>query len=311
MDLTSTQVALVRCFDYSAPSLAAAIDTVLEPFFLGNLEGKRVLLKPNLVSAKKGVLACTEGRFILAVGRWFRQHGARVCIGDSPAYGSGRSVLERLDLLDGLTESGIDVLAFKTPVATRLRSGLEVGLASEVTQCDLLVNLPRVKAHAQLQTTLAVKNFFGCILGLRKVMHHMRLGEGGDFQKMLVELLEVLPRSVTLVDGITAMHETGPVGGSAYPLGLLAGAINPVAVDTALLDIIGVERTGNPLWRVCSEYGFKGTDPEQLQFPLLCPDELRVEDFLVPQQLSPIRFSPVRFMRGNFTRVLHHLKERR
>ena len=109
----STTVALVSCPEYASAVLAPAIDRVITA--LGELEhpaGLQVLLKPNLISAKRGPLACTEGAFIVAVARWFLDRGARVTVGDSPAFGTATAVLDRLGILEDLRSLGVGVSDF-------------------------------------------------------------------------------------------------------------------------------------------------------------------------------------------------------
>ncbi|MCI5124898.1 MAG: hypothetical protein D3925_10575, partial [Candidatus Electrothrix sp. AR5] len=75
-------VGLTACSSYDTPDLSPALDQVLNTLELPtSLGSSEVLLKPNLISAKAGPLACTEGTLILAVARWFIDQGARVGIG--------------------------------------------------------------------------------------------------------------------------------------------------------------------------------------------------------------------------------------
>ena len=120
---------------------------------------------------------------------------------------------------------------------------------------------------------------------------------------LLVELLEVLPDTVSFADGITAMHRTGPMNGWPYELGLVACSSNPVALDRALHDIIGLEPGQSPLMQACVHANLVGSDPAALRFPLQNPVSLQVKDFVVPDELIPIRFNPFRFITSSVRRV--------
>ncbi len=269
------------------------------------MAGLRVMVKPNLISAKKGPLACTEAEFTLAVSRWFIDNGAQVIIGDSPAFGSATSVLTRLGVVEDIRFLGVEISDFSSSRKLSLASGVEADMAVDALDCDLLVNLPRVKAHAQMRVTLAVKNFFGCLTGLQKPWWHMvHGGDSGRFSDLLVELLSVLPESMTLVDGIRAMHVTGPINGKPYPLQIIAAGTNPVAVDAALLSILGVSAERSSLHRAAIHAQIAGTSSEYLSFPLATASEMQVNDFLVPERLSPIRFNPFVFLRSSLLRKL-------
>lgn len=310
MEIGSTSVALTRCGDYREQTLRQAFDLMwaacAPPL---NLRGTQVLLKPNLITDRRGLLACTEGRFILAAAQWFLDHGSRVAVGDSPAFGTAEGVLGGLGIAGALREKGVRIADFGRTRPVVLASGLQVGLAVEALDCDLLVNLPRVKAHAQMRLTLAVKNYFGCVGGMRKPLWHMvHGGTPGRFAHHLVELLAVLPNGITLVDGITTMHRTGPTGGEPYPLSLSACSVNPVALDRALLEVLGVNPMDCPLFQACRRAGLAGADLGRPTFPLLSPADLRVEGFLVPPVLAPVRFNPLRFVNNSLRRLLLRLK---
>jgi len=269
-----------------------------------------VLLKPNLISARHGPLACTEVAFILATARWFVDQGARVCIGDSPAFGTASGVLAKLGIVEQLRSLSVPITDFDRVNTVTLASGKKAGLAADAMDCDLLINLPRIKAHAQLRVTLAVKNMFGCLVGMRKPWWHMAYGgHQGEFESLLVELMTVLPDSLTIVDGITAMSGTGPIGGHPCHLGLMAASTNPVAVDSALLSALGLDPDVSPLWRACRDAGLPGVRFNRLDFPLQVPQDFQVTDFSVPEELSPIRFNPFRFVSGSFKRALGRLHQ--
>jgi len=311
MELTSNRVLLRKCPDYDE-RLSGAVSLLLESCRgSGTLGDSRVLLKPNLISARMGALACTEGRFILAAAQWFLDRGARVTVGDSPAFGTAESVLHKIGAAVPLRKMGCSLSNFDRVRHVTLSSGIRAGLAADALDCDLLVNMPRVKAHAQLRVTLAVKNLFGCLAGMRKPLWHMVYGgKGNVFADHLVELLPVLPPSVTLVDGVVVMHRTGPMTGEPFSLGIAASGTNPVAVDLALLSVLGIAPESCPLMRACIEKRLIGADPKALEYPLDNPAELAVDSFAVPDELSPIRFNPFRFARGSLQRILIRLGSR-
>jgi len=305
MDLISNDVYLEKCSDYTDQKLMDCCNRMLTPCISSNLSSTRVLLKPNLITARMGKLACTEGTFILAVAQWFLDQNAHVSIGDSPAFGTSTSVLQKLGIADALRKLPVSITDFTHVRTVTLPSGIRAGMAVDALDCDLLVNIPRVKAHAQLRVTLAVKNLFGCLVGMRKPLWHMvHGGKCGGFTDHLVELLSVLPSGITLVDGITAMHQTGPMGGRSFPLEVIACSRNPVAIDRAMLSILGLAPEMSPLMESCIKMGLNGTDLNYLDFPLSTPDELEVDCFEVPETLNNVRFNPFNFFRGIARRIL-------
>jgi uncharacterized protein (DUF362 family) len=111
------------------------------------------------------------------------------------------------------------------------------------------------------------------------------------------------------MDGIVGMHETGPLSGKPYSLGLVAGALNPVALDSAMLQILGLDFEKSILWQECAKRGLAGSDPEMLDFPLLKPADFTADGFMAPQILKPVSFNPLRMVISGCKRFAARLKE--
>jgi uncharacterized protein (DUF362 family) len=204
----------------------------------------------------------------------------------------------------------VEMVDFDRAVPVKLAGGVEVNVATAALECDMLVNLPRVKAHSQFYMTMAIKNYFGTVVGFQKAGWHLRYGDRENrFASHLVDLLAVLPQSVTFIDGIVAMHDTGPLSGLPYSLGLVGGAFNPVALDTALLQTLGLDFKMSALWQECSKRGLAGSDPDDLDFPLLKPDDFKADGFRAPSILKPESFNPLRWLVSGCRRIAARLKE--
>lgn len=311
MLINSSTVALLQCAHYRVEDLMKKVDQLCSTIGICVSEGTRVLLKPNLLTARSaGHLACTHPVFVAAVAQWFIDQGARVAIGDSPAFGTAKGVMRAIGVQEALAGLPVEFIDFDQSESIKLAGGVKVEIARAALESDMLVNLPRVKAHSQLYVTLAVKNYFGTVVGFQKPWWHLRYGNHAEqFASHVVDLLAVLPGGLTLVDGIVAMHETGPVSGQPYNLGLVAGAINPVALDTALLQILGLDQARSALWTECAVRNLTGTDPALLSYPLLKPDDFAVADFMVPAILKPVSFNPLRMLASAGKRLAARLKE--
>lgn len=306
MNCNSSTVVLTSCSDYKQKLLDESLHRCLiEVDPLPDLHSCSVLLKPNLITVSHGTLPCTEPAFITAVARWFLDQGARVSIGDSPAFGSAAVALDKLGIGGELARMNVSITDFNRVKNVCLADGPIAGVAAEALECDLLINLPRIKAHDQTRVTLAIKNLFGCLVGLRKPCWHMVYGgKNGRFHDRLVQLMTILPDSLTLVDGVVAMHESGPVHGAPYPLAVVGASTNPVAMDLALLKLLGVSPEQSPLLLACRDRGLTDMDWTQLDFPLATPVDLGVNDFLVPAELNPVRFNPFRFLKNSIRRLV-------
>ncbi len=310
MQLESTSVALLRCSSYRRTILLERFDELIRATGGSfDLHGHKVLLKPNLLTAARGPLPCTEAAFILAAASWFLDAGAKVMIGDSPAFGSARVNLERLGIARELLAMGVEISDFRRSHTCMVASGIKAGIAVCALECDLLVNLPRIKAHAQTRVTMAVKNCFGCLTGLQKPWWHMVYGgASGHFSDLLVRLLALLPKTLTLVDGVRVMHGTGPIKGRMFPLRVLASSMNPVAVDTAFLELLNIPQEDSPLQVAAIKEKIAGSQGVDLSYPLSSPSDLQVHDFHVPLSLNPIRFRPFSFAVTGIRRAVGTVK---
>jgi uncharacterized protein (DUF362 family) len=302
----SYPVALLGFEAYHRSRLKEAVEQICRHFDFRCPRGSKVLLKPNLVTARgHNGLACTHPELVAATAEWFLDQGAAVRIGDSPAFGTARGVMAACGIQAAVAGLPVTLVNFNRGEPVRLASGPQTTIAGEALACDFLVNLPKIKAHGQMLVSLAVKNFFGTVLGWRKPYLHMWCGggDGGGFAALLVDLLGVLPAGISLADGITAMHRDGPVQGEPFALGLLAGAVNPVAADTALLLALATDPASSPVWRECRRRELPGSVPEDLAFPFLCPESFDGTGFELPSQLAPVRFQPGRLLRSGMRKL--------
>ena len=291
--------------DYEETGLAAATDRLLSAASSGmKLSGARVLLKPNLLTTNNCALSCTDRRVMLAAARWFLDAGAKVSLGDSPAFGRAASVLAALGALAPLKALGVEIVEFDRRRPVELAHGVRVGLAVAALDCDVFVNLPRIKAHPQARITMAVKNHFGCVSGFQKPLRHMIHGDkGGVFFDLIASIPGKLPPALHLVDGITVMHKRGPTYGKPFTLGCMAAGRNAVAVDTALLAIVGLAREQSPLWQAARRLGLPGTDFDALDLDRDLLESLKTDKMSIPEVQLSVRFNPARFVKNSIRRL--------
>lgn len=305
MTSSSHAVVLSRCDDYSPRLLAEGIEFIMSHLELPvSLTGSTVLLKPNLISSRGPALACTHPDFLAAVALWFIDHGAKVKIGDSPAFGTTVSVMARHSMMEKLAGIPVELVYFKTPVPRTLSNGVAVEIAAEALECDLFVNLPKLKAHNQMYMTGAVKNFFGIVVGMRKALLHMRHGSSHQrFADMLLCLPELLAPHLSLVDGIEVMHRSGPLDGEPLMLYCLGGSNSPVALDTALLTLLELPVEKSPLWKAAADRMNLGCHPVDISYPGSDPRDFAGSGFIAPTVLNPIRFNPFRLLVNGIRRI--------
>jgi uncharacterized protein (DUF362 family)/Pyruvate/2-oxoacid:ferredoxin oxidoreductase delta subunit len=205
--------------------------------------GDRVLLKPNFLRYKPVENAViTHPVFIAAAAEMVKDAGGRVFVGDSPGIGDAFSIARKSGLVPYIKKLGGEIVDFResVDVATPKHFTFKrFAIAKEAVESDVIINLPKIKTHAQMYLTLAVKNLFGCVVGKRKVQWHFMAGRDNDyFATMLVELHHIVHSSLTLVDGIMAMEGNGPGSGTPRHIGMMIGGEDPVAIDAVICKIL-------------------------------------------------------------------------
>ncbi len=265
--MTQAAVSIQKCQTYDPDLVRRALAAALEP--VGGMaayvsRGDRVLLKPNLLAARaveKHV--CTHPELVLAAAEAALDAGAeKVFVGDSPGFGTSLGVLRKLGLADPMAERGIEVCPFDSPVeivrgdTVRYRR-FEVERA--VLEVDKVINLVKIKTHAQMFMTLAVKNTFGYVVGARKAAWHLEAGREVDlFATMLLDLHHIRKPDLHIADG--------PGSGTPRQLGLLFAGNDGVALDAAICATLNVPQSYVPTLKVASELGLGVTDLDQVRW---------------------------------------------
>ncbi|MBI5155102.1 DUF362 domain-containing protein [Candidatus Poribacteria bacterium] len=276
--------------------------------------GARVLLKPNFVRAMApesgGV---THPAFIAAVAELVREAGAgEILVGDSPAFGSAAGAAARIGLRELLVPSGARIIEFQA--VRRVHEGLQGGvfralsLSGEALDADVLINLPKAKAHCQMVLTGAVKNLFGCIPGRRKaLMHCLVKNDRYLFGRMLVDNARSLGAELHLLDGVVAMEGQGPANGTPRPWGWILAAADPFALDRVMAAALGYQLDEVPVLCAARDMAAGCTDLDRIALHGATLEELQPAQWR-RAELLPISFNPFRLAVGY---VKHKLQWRR
>jgi len=250
----------VRRAAYEEAALTPLISALLD-----NLVGQRigpatkVLIKPNLLlPARPEQAVLTHPLVVRAAARYVLACGATPVIGDSPAVGP----FGRIWRLGGYARAleGLAVTAgpFEQSVAVDVgRPFGRIHLARAAVEADVVINLAKLKTHAQMLLTLGVKNCFGTVVGLQKPQWHMRCGVDAErFADLLVAIYQRIAPAVTLIDGILGLEGQGPgLGGSPRGLGMVVAGGNAAAVDATVCRILGLDPLRLPTHRAALRRG--------------------------------------------------------
>lgn len=301
----SPTVSLIAAKSYEIEALSASLKTLLEP--LGGMEAfvkpsARVLLKPNLLTGNRPGKECvTRPELVYCVAKMVIEAGGKPFIGDSPAFGSAKGVAKASGYLPWLEEFNIPVVEFHgQKYETASEDFNHLRLSQEAMQADVVINLPKVKSHAQLTVTMGVKNLFGCVPGKMKAWWHVEAGKNPDkFAEMLVETARTINPNLTIIDGIIGHEGNGPSGGEPRQIGFLGASGNVFALDRAVLDILQVHPRLVPAVVASQRLGVC-PEIETIDFPNDKPEDLSIVDWRLPDRLMPIDFGLPRVFKSTF-----------
>ncbi|MFP4168963.1 MAG: DUF362 domain-containing protein [Desulfonatronovibrionaceae bacterium] len=288
-DKNPLQVDFFHCPDYG-PKFTHRLEKAFASCGC-SFSGLKVLVKPNLVAAKNSGAGCTHPAFTAEASRILLDSGAKVTVADSPAFGSAAKVAKKIGLDKYLQPLGLKALTLDRGRRMDL-SGFRVLVSEAALEADVIVNLPKLKAHSQMRLSVAVKNLFGCVCGLHKALWHTRIGSCREsFAALILEVCRLFPSVFTVVDGVWAMHGTGPIHGRLINLEKIICGQDAVAVDTALYKMFGLLPAEVPLYRVASDLNLPGADPGAVRISgeqagswakMRLPRTLKSADFSLP-----------------------------
>jgi uncharacterized protein (DUF362 family) len=274
--------------------------------------GDRVLLKPNLLTgARPGKECTTRPEVVYWVAKLVQEAGGKPFLGDSPAFGSAKGVALANGYAPVLEELNLPIIDFEGKrYETVSEEFNHLLLSKEAIEADGVINLPKIKSHAQLTLTMGVKNLFGCVPGKMKAWWHMEAGKDvGRFGNMLAETARAIDPDLTIVDGIIGHEGNGPSGGEPRPLGVLAASPNVFAIDRALVELLNADPATIPTVAASMRLGLC-PDLNEIEFPVLTPAELRVIDWKLPEKLMPIDFGLPRVLKSTFRHLyIRFIKE--
>ena len=249
MEEKKSRVAAVPCGDYEPEKVYAAVCAGIRA--LGGPEAflrpeERVLVKPNLLKPAEADSAVTTHPAVLcAVLRMLEEYGCTsVRFGDSPGHDTGAHAVERLGIPSDEPIFGAALAPMTEEARVDFPAGMtekEFWFAREVTEADAVINVCKMKTHALMRVTGAVKNLFGLLCGTRKAREHMRFPNDGLFARMLVDIHRCVKPRLHIMDAVVAMEGNGPGAGTPRPMGLLLFSADPVALDAVFCALIHMD----------------------------------------------------------------------
>lgn len=242
--MISNRVHITVCKEYEDAIVRKSIEEAVEA--VGGLpvkNGDVVLLKPNLLTAKSPERAVTTHPAIVkAVAGMVIDCGGKPVIGDSPSGSPGEEIFGVTGIKEAASILDIPIENFSsTGTIENIVRGNAYYLARQAVECDLLINLPKLKTHSLTLFTGAVKNLYGCLSGFQKGNWHRRAPKADDFSQIVVDVFSCFQPVINIMDGILAMEGDGPSNGSPKHVGIILASNNAPALDRIASRIIGYD----------------------------------------------------------------------
>jgi uncharacterized protein (DUF362 family) len=241
-----SRVAIVRAPAYDQ-SLYATMRRLLREQ-VGDVKGRTILLKPNLVEFEPESTINTHPMLVHAAYEAFREMGAAsVRIAEGP--GHRRNTLDLAEAAgyfatvpnfeDNFVDLNLDEVTRVRPHRQFSRMG-KIYLPNHALGSDLLVSMAKMKTHHWVGATLSMKNLFGVvpsgIYGWPKNVLHW-----AGIEECIADLHAAFPRQFAIVDGIVGMQGNGPIQGVPKNAGVLVAGRDPVAVDATCCRIMKID----------------------------------------------------------------------
>lgn len=291
--MTFETVSIVRCCDYEHERLKEALLLALQP--VGGLDwvakGMRIGIKANLVSFHAPETAVTTHPAILcALTELLTERGASVVIGDSPGGLYNAMFVNRVYAAAKMhtTEQYGATLnhdfSEKEAIFPEAVQAKSFRYTAYLDQCDVILNVCKLKSHGMMGMSNAAKNMFGVIPGTIKPEYHYRYPNPNDFSDMIVDLNCYFKPYLSICDAVVAMEGNGPTQGTPVPMNCILASLSPHCLDLTAAHLIGMTAEDVPTLQAAKRRG-------------LIPDSWEMLD---------VRGEPEQFVKPDFQVIRNH-----
>ncbi|MFH1350091.1 MAG: DUF362 domain-containing protein [Pseudomonadota bacterium] len=214
----------------------------------GEIKGKRVLLKPNLVETHIGASHINTHPLVVrgAIEAFLSLGAASVIVAEGPGHSrDSLLVLEESGMGEILQSEKVPFFdlnyahGYGTPNVTRLSHLSQLTFPVLLREVDWVVSMPKMKTHHWAGVTLSLKNLFGVMPGSfygwpKNVLHW------AGIDQCIIDINATLRPQFAIVDGIVGMEGDGPIMGMPKHAGVMVMGRNLTSVDATCVRIMGI-----------------------------------------------------------------------
>jgi uncharacterized protein (DUF362 family) len=256
------QVSIIKCPNYVQDNVDKAIVKVLNSLNIEFKKDDKVMLKPNMLMAKKPEFCVSTHPAILeAVCKILKNAGCEIMIAESSGWNTDnaftvsgiRAVAERYD-------AKIIILEKERIINKKIDGKVLKSLKSAdiMDFPDYIINLPKMKTHGLMKITGAVKNIFGLVPGTTKPVYHVKGNTEELFAELLLDIYEYYkPKiKVNIMDAIIGMEGEGPGNGTPKNTGMVIASTDAFALDIVQAKIMGFDIEEMPYLKAGKKRGY-------------------------------------------------------
>lgn len=264
-------------------SVREAVDRTFELFPL-ELEGKKVLIKPNVLRSSEAREGIVTHPAVLrsVVEKVESMKPASIVVGDNPgifSYGANEESFRKTGLMEAskgyYRNIGND--SQKMDFDSEFLSSVSISRA--VMEADIVISLPKFKTHGLTVMTGAIKNSYGFLPGAQKAKLHRAAGSPARFHEVVVEVFRLRIPDLFIVDAVVGMEGNGPASPELRDIGLILGSDNGVALDAVIATMMGCDPGRLRFLQKAKEAGLGDYDVDRME---ILGDLEVLRDFKLP-----------------------------
>ncbi len=248
-------VSVVSCSSYDEQEVFKAIKKAIEDIGFELPTGKRVLVKPNIMSQNRpDQHTITHYTVVDAICRLLYERNNTILIGESISFfqkGLTKIAFETSGISEVAEKYGATLIEFEKEELVKVTSGIrslnEIIMPKLLMEVDMVINACKLKTHMAMRLSGAVKNMFGCLPGGYKQKIHIWTKDEFELSDVFVDIHNIIKPSLSVMDAVIGL-DGGPTAlGRKVKIGKILASENAAALDIVAARMIGYQEGEVPL----------------------------------------------------------------
>ncbi|MBW2975839.1 DUF362 domain-containing protein [Candidatus Woesearchaeota archaeon] len=247
---------------------------VEDAFYLINdievTSSSRILIKPNMMAATYPYLGVTTNpRVVAAIIKYLLKKGAKkenIVLAEQSLHAPFESAMKKsgFEFLSKVSKISFIDLA-KSEFVEKEADGIKFKVAKEIFDRDVIINVPVLKTHLLFGISGAFENMSRLISPDDLLnMEHLAKERKIDLNEAIAKLHTLLPKYVTLSDGLIGQEGNGPMNGTPAFLNYILASKNPVSHD-AVFNELGLFVRKAKYLEIANKLGLGESNIEKIQ----------------------------------------------